>query len=73
LARYLIALQFDYAKGFEALVGLRDFKFNAITFIEGLETLAADYREVDENILSAFILRDEPEALLVVKPLDDSL
>lgn len=67
------ALQLRDAESLEPLVGLCYFEFNAITFIEGLETLATDDRKVDENILSTFILRNEAEALLVIKPLDGAL
>jgi hypothetical protein len=67
------SLQLRDREGLETLVGLRDFELHAIAFIEGLEPFSANDGEVDENILSTFILRDEAEAFLVIKPFDGSL
>jgi hypothetical protein len=66
-------LQFRDSEGLEAFVGLGDFELDAITLVEGLETLPANDGEVHENVLPSFVLRDKAESLLVVKPLNGSL
>src|SRR3712207_1694985 len=60
------------ADGLGALVpGLR-LELHARALGERTEAVAQDRAVVDEEVLAAFVRRDEPEALVVVEPLDDS-
>lgn len=52
------------------LRALHDLEAHLLTFFEGLEAIHLDGRKVSEQILAAFIRRDEPETLRVVEPLD---
>src|SRR5687767_15649158 len=55
--------------GFQALAAINDFEVDDFALVQRLETVSEDGRVVDENVLTRF-LSDEPEAFLVVKPLD---
>jgi hypothetical protein len=55
--------------GFQAFATIDDFEVHDFTLVQGLETVTEDRCVVDENVLTRF-LSDEPEAFLVVKPLD---
>src|SRR5688572_32246488 len=55
--------------GFQALAAINDFEVDDFALVQRLETVSEDGRVVDENVLTR-ILSDEPEAFLVVKPLD---
>jgi hypothetical protein len=68
-----IQLKFNDTGGFEALVRLDEFEFDAVAFLEGLEALAADHGEVNEDILSSLILGDETETFFVIEPFDDTI
>ena len=54
---------------FQAFTAINDFKVDEFALVQGLETVPEDGRVVDENVLTR-LLSDEPEAFLVVKPLD---
>src|SRR4051812_3872824 len=56
--------------GLGALVALLDLELDRRALGEGLEALAADRREVDEDVLAAVARGDESIALGVVEPLD---
>jgi len=45
-----------------------DFETNSLTFLQGLEALALNRGEVDEEILAAAFGGDEAEALRIVEP-----
>jgi len=45
----------------------------AVALVERLEAIAANNGEVNENILSTFILGDEAKALFIIEPFDDPL
>src|SRR5215218_9937838 len=47
-----------------------DLEGHRLPLLQGLVALHVDCRVVDEDVLSAFIDRDEAEALLSVEPLD---
>ena len=46
----------------------RDVETNSLTFLQGLEALALNRGEVDEEILAAVFGGDEAEALRIVEP-----
>jgi len=54
--------------GFVALAAGADVELDLLTFVEGLEALAGDVREVDEHVV-AVLAGDEAEALLSVEEL----
>ncbi len=54
---------------FQAFAAIDDFKVDDFALVQRLETVSEDGRVVDENVLTR-LLSDEPEAFLVVKPLD---
>jgi len=51
---------------------IHDVKANTLPFLQGLEALHVDSREVGKQIFTTFVRGDEPEALSVVKPFDDT-
>src|SRR5207237_10686132 len=55
--------------GLLALGPRRDFERNLLTFLERLEALHVDRREVRKQVFTATIRGDEPKALRVVEPL----
>jgi hypothetical protein len=69
----LAELQLDDGGGFKAFIGLSDFEFDAVAFVQCFEAFALDDGEVDENILASLVLGDEAEALFIIKPFDDAL
>lgn len=63
----------DFERLGAALAG-GEFKLDGVALFERLESLADDFRVVDEDIRGAAgRIGDEAEALLVVEPFDDSL
>jgi hypothetical protein len=67
------SLQLDHIERFEPFVRLGNFELDPVALVERFEAFAADDGEMNENILSTFILGNEAKALLVVEPLDDSM
>lgn len=53
-----------------ALRALNDLELHLLTFLEGLETVHLDRREVSEQIFATLIRRDETKTLGIVKPFD---
>jgi hypothetical protein len=51
---------------------LLGFKAHLLVFREGLETFAANFRKVGEQIIAASVRRDESKTLAVVEPLVDT-
>jgi len=51
---------------------LRDFEFHFLTFLQRLEPVHLNGREVRKQIFAAQIGGDEAESLRVVEPLDDT-
>src|SRR6185295_16415484 len=58
-----------YVRRLQALVALHDLEADALTLVQGLVAIHRDRGEMDEHVVPALTL-DEPEALLVRKPLD---
>ena len=56
-----------------ALGTFDDLKRHPLTFLEALEPLHFNGGKMREKLLTAFVGRNEPKALDVVKPLDNSL
>ena len=54
-----------------ALLAVSDGEFHLVTFVEGAEALALNFRVMDENV-SAIFGGDEAIALITVEPLDDA-
>src|SRR5919109_1338337 len=59
-------------RGLRALGGLAELVLDLRAFRQRAESLTRDTREVHERILPPVIGGDEPEALLVAEPLDDT-
>ncbi|CAI9006465.1 hypothetical protein EMIT0158MI4_60321 [Burkholderia ambifaria] len=55
-----------------ALRPLNDLEAHLLAFLQGLEALHVDGREVRKQILTALVGGDETEALRVVEPLNDT-
>jgi hypothetical protein len=66
-----VVLQFYNVLGLRAAIALNNVEFNALTFVQSLETVALDRAEVNENVVSAFNL-NKSETFLRIKPLDSS-
>jgi hypothetical protein len=58
--------------GLLALRALHDLEAHLLAFLEGLETLHVDGREVCEQILATFVGRNEAKALRIIEPLDNT-
>src|SRR5207248_10939542 len=56
-----------------ALLALGGVELDALVVFEALVAVAADRREVDEDVLAAVVRSDEAEALLAVEPLHCAL
>ena len=52
---------------------LDDVKSHFLAFLQSLEAIHLDRREMREQILSAFVWRDETETFRVVKPLNSTV
>jgi hypothetical protein len=61
------------ALGLRALLPLADLELDALPLLEGLEAGAGNLGVVDENVRTAAVLRDKPEALFAVEPLHTAL
>jgi hypothetical protein len=61
------------ALGLWALLSLADLELNTLSLVEGLESGAGNLGVMNENVRTATVLRDEPEALFAVKPLHTAL
>src|SRR5882672_1268938 len=61
-----------YVRRLLALGTLRDVERNFLAFLEGLEALHLDRREVREEVFAAVVGRDEPVTLRVIEPLHSS-
>src|SRR5206468_6990050 len=55
-----------------AFRALRHIEGNLLAFLEGLEALHLDRREVREEVFAAVVGRDEPVSLRVIEPLHSS-
>ena len=60
----------DVARLLLALVSLRDFEGNFLTFLERFEARHVDRGEMREEIFAAAVRRDETETFRIVEPLD---
>ena len=56
----------------QTLRAVLDFERHALVFLQRLEALGANFREVREQIVTAGVRLDETEALGVVEPLYDT-
>ena len=64
-----VALRLRHVASLElAILASRHVELHSLAFIEGLEAVHLDLREVDEEVF-AIVLRDEPIAFLGVEPL----
>src|SRR5450631_1456761 len=61
-----------YVRRLLAFGALRDVEGNLLAFLEGLEALHLDGREVREEVFAAVVGRDEPVTLRVIEPLHSS-
>src|SRR3954469_10731389 len=61
-----------YVGGLGALRALTELERHLRALLEGAEAVSLDAREVHERVLAPVVGGDEPEALLVGKPLDDT-
>src|SRR3954451_17754015 len=61
-----------YVGGLGTLRALTELERHLRTLLEGAEAVSLDAREVHERVLAPVVGGDEPEALLVGKPLDDT-
>jgi hypothetical protein len=66
-------LKLNYVRSFQSLIGLGDFEFDAIAFVESFEAFSANRGKVNKNILATFILGNKAEALFIIEPLDYTL
>src|SRR5687767_8094531 len=69
----LVGLDGDDVLRLRALRALRDVELDPLVLVEALVALRLDGGEVDEDVGTAAVLRDEAEALLGVEPLHGTL
>ena len=55
---------------FDAFVAFFVFIFNRLAVAQGFEAFAVDYRVMNEHVFRRVVHRNEPEALLIVEPLN---